>query len=311
VININLTSREKTMNFIDLIKKFPDEKSVIDHFITIRYPEGIKCNHCGSTKVYQKRKYPKVFNCNGCDSTFSIFKDTIFEKTSTDLRKWVYAIHLFLNSKKGISGYQLQREIKVTYKCAWRMLHQIRKAMGNKEQDQFARTVIEMDETYIGGKPRKDNNNDDNNTPNKRGRGTKKHPVVGIADRINNKIHAKVAQLNKKGKKLSGIQLLDILDKVCKDECNVVITDEFSGYNRFSKTKHVHLRIDHSKEYTNGFIHTNNIESFWAVLKRGIYGIYHHVSIEYLQNYINEFCFRFNNRKNGNMFDMVLKQAVL
>ncbi len=299
------------MYFFEFLEKFPTEEKVIEHFITIRYSKGIKCNHCGSVKVYQRNKTPKCFDCNECKNTFSVFKDTIFEHSSTDLRKWMYAIHLFLNGKKGISGYQLQREIKVTYKCAWRMLHQIRTAMGNKEHAKFNKTIIEMDETYVGGKPRKNNNKDDKD--NKRGRGTKKTPVVGIVDRVNGKVIAKIAIPNKEGKKLSGIQLLKMLDQYCKDENTILITDEFKGYNTVSKkTDYIHFRIDHTKEFSNGFIHTNNIESFWAILKRGIYGIYHHVSIEWLQNYINEFCFRFNHRKNSYvMFDLVLTQAVL
>lgn len=301
------------MNFIEFLEKFPTEEKVIEHFVSVRYKKGIKCNHCGSKKVYQRKKTPKLFDCNGCGGTFSVLKGTIFEKTTTDLRKWMYAIHLFLNGKKGISGYQLQREIKVTYKTAWRMLHCIRTAMGNKELQKFNKTIIEMDETYVGGKPCKNKNHDNNDDDIKRGRGTKKTPVVGVMDRLNKEIYAKVAKANAKGKKLSGIQLLDILDKFCKDEKSIVITDEFKGYNPLSKkTNHIHLRIDHSKAYSNGFIHTNNIESFWAILKRGIYGIYHHVSVEWLQNYVNEFCFRFNHRKNsGVMFDLVLTQAVL
>jgi len=295
------------MTFLELIEKFPTEKSVIDHFLTIRYKDGACCHHCGSFKVYQRHKNPKVFDCNDCKSSFSPFAGTIFEKTSTDLRKWMYAIHLFLNGKKGISGLQLQREIKVTYKTAWRMLKQIRIAMGNTANPEFSQTILEMDETYIGGKPRKNNNDD---KPNKRGRGTSKHPVIGISDRINKKVHAKIAKLNKKGKKLSGIQLLKILDEVNKENDSVIITDEFKGYNILSNINKFHLRVDHTKEYSNGPIHTNNIESFWATLKRGIYGIYHHVGVDYLQYYVNEFCFRWNNRKHPNMFDLVLEQAV-
>lgn len=154
--------------------------------------------------------------------------------------------------------------------------------------------------------PGKDNRNRDNS--HKRGRGTKKMPVVGIIDRNKKKIYARVALPNKDGKKLTGMQLLSILNEVCKQD-STIITDEFSGYNILRKTNHVRLTIDHSKEFAHGMIHTNNVESFWATLKRGVYGIYHHVSIKYLQNYVNEFCFRYNNRDN-NMFDMVLKQSI-
>ncbi len=116
----------------------------------------------------------------------------------------MYAIHLFLNSKKGISGLQLQREIGVTYKTAWRMLQQIRLAMGNVEHKDFIDTIVEIDETYIGGKPRKNNNHDDDDThTNKRGRGTSKTPVVGIVDRLNKQVYAKIAMPNEEGKKLT------------------------------------------------------------------------------------------------------------
>jgi len=303
------------MTFIDFIKKFPTEKAVIDYFLKIRYPNQVCCNHCGSTKVYQETSRPKVFSCNDCRSTFSPFKDTIFEKSSTDLRKWMYAIHLFLNSKKGISGYQLQREIGVTYKTAWRMLKQIRLAMGNAEHQEFINAIVEIDETYIGGKPRKENNHDDNDNnppavPNKRGRGTKKTPVVGVVDRTNKTIYARVAMPNKEGKKLTGKQLLNILNKVCKPENkNTIITDEFRSYNFLTGKNYIHLQVDHQKVFAEGDTHTNNIESFWATLKRGVYGIYHHVSLDYMQKYVDEFCFRYNNR-NGNMFDLLLKQAI-
>ncbi|MCL1820353.1 MAG: transposase [Oscillospiraceae bacterium] len=129
------------------MKRFPTENKVIDYYVTVRYPNGVSCNHCGSIKVYQEMKHPKVFHCNGCNNNFSPFKDTIFEKSSTDLRKWMYAIHMFLNGKKGISGLQLQREIGVTYKTAWRMLQQIRLTMGNAESKEYLDTIVEIDET--------------------------------------------------------------------------------------------------------------------------------------------------------------------
>jgi len=169
------------MNYKEFMKKFPDEKTIIDYFIKIRYPEGIKCPVCGNEKVYQKKDRLRVFDCNFCGRSFSIFKDTIFEKTTTDLQKWFFAIHLVLNAKKGISAKQLQREIGVTYKTAWRILHQIRQAMEDKNNEDFFDTIVEIDETYIGGKPRKTNKRDDDIKG--RGRGTKKTPIIAVVDR--------------------------------------------------------------------------------------------------------------------------------
>ena len=305
------------MTFMDFMKKFATEKKIVEHFLTVRYGDSPSCNHCGSGRVYLRKTSIKILDCNSCNNTFSPFKDTIFEKSSTDLRKWFYAIHLFLNGKKGISGLQLKREIGVTYKTAWRMLQQIRLAMGNGEHREFYNTIVEMDETYVGGKPRKKNSKDDDNNdsppapPNKKGRGTNKTPVVGVVDRNNKQVFARVAIPNAKGQKLTAKQLIEILKTVSKQENgNIVITDEFKSYNPLSRNKFVHLRIDHSKAFSDGDIHTNSAESFWAILKRAVYGIYHHVSIEYLQRYVDEFCFRWNNR-DKDMFGLVLRQSIL
>lgn len=291
------------MTFLQFNELFPTEDEVIRYFINIRYDEVI-CPHCKSHKVYRRHDQPKVFTCKNCNNSFSIFKGTILEKTSTDLRKWFYSINLFMNAKKGVSACQLQREVGVTYKTAWRILKQIRMAMGNEHIRKFVNTIIEMDKTYVGGKPRKSG-------MNKRGRGTNKTPVIGAVDRNNKQIHCRVALPNEESKALSSKQLLSVLENVCKRQ-NIVITDEFRGYNILEYTQHFHYVINHSAgEYSdkNG-VHTNNIEGFWATLKRGIIGIYHHISVKYLQNYVNEFCFRYNNR-NRNMFDITLKQSVL
>ena len=300
------------MTFLELMNKFPTEEKVIQYFLKIRYPDGVSCNHCGSTKVYQEKKRQKVFGCNDCVNCFSPFKNTIFEKSSTDLRKWMYAIHLFLNGKKGISAMQLQREIGVTYKTAWRMLHQIRLAMGNADNPEFINAIVEIDETYIGGKPSKRDDDDDKPAPpSKRGRGTDKTPVIGVVGREEKQVYAKVAIPNAKGQKLTAGQLMEVLRTVAKsDDCNVIITDEFRGYDPLAANNYVHLRIDHSKGYSDGDIHTNTMESFWATLKRGVYGTYHHISTKHMQKYVNEFCFRYNNRK-VNMFDLVMKQSIL
>jgi len=161
------------MNYKEFLKKFPDDKSAIEYFMKFKFPEGAICPNCKRKEVKRRKDNPKFYHCNFCNYDFSIFKDTIFEKTSTDLRSWFYAIHLFLNAKKGISAKQLQREIGVTYKTAWRILHQIRKAMEDKENDKFYETIVEIDETYVGGKPRKSNKRDDD----KGGKGLKE---VGV-----------------------------------------------------------------------------------------------------------------------------------
>jgi transposase-like protein len=300
------------MNYKEFLKRFPTEKAIIDYFIKIRYPEGIKCNHCGSDKVYHRSKEYKMFDCNGCGRGFSVFTDTIFQHTSTNLQAWFYAIHLFLNAKKGISAKQLQREIGVTYKTAWRILKQIRQAMEDKNHDNLYETIVEIDETYIGGKPRKTNKKDNDLKGGglKRGRGTKKIPIVAVVNREEKKIFAKVALANRKGQKLTGKQLIGILNQICKGN-NIVISDEFRSYNKLKDTDYIHLMIDHTKMFCDGDIHTNTVESFWAIVKRAIYGIYHKVSVKYLQQYINEFSFRYNNRNINESFDLILKNAII
>ncbi len=299
------------MNYKEFMKKFPDDKTIIDYFIQIRYPEGIRCPHCKNEKVYQKKERLKVFDCNFCGRSFSIFKDTIFEKTSTDLQKWFFAIHLVLNAKKGISALQLQREVGVTYKTAWRMLHQIRQAMEDRNNEDFFDTIVEIDETYIGGKPRKKNKRDDDEPPLKRGRGTKKTPIIAVVDRQEKKIFARVAHPNRKGQKLTGRQLINILNQVCSGKNVTVISDEYRGYDKLKGTDYIHLRIDHNKMFVDGDVHTNTIESFWAIVKRAFYGTYHRISVKYLQEYINEISFRYNNRNIDSSFDLVLKNAIL
>ena len=182
------------MTFMELLLLFPTEKMLVDYYVKIRYGDTPVCNHCGSMKVYQRTEHAKLYDCNDCHNTFSLFKGTIFEKSSTDMRKWMYAIHLLLNDNKDISGYQLQREIGVTYKTAWRILQQIRLTMGNRKTDAFIETIIKINKTYVDGKDRKKNedayNHDKNN---KSGRDTKKTPTVGVIDCENKKIYSKVS----------------------------------------------------------------------------------------------------------------------
>lgn len=188
--------------------------------------------------------------------------------------------------------------------------------MGKEEFREAFETIVEIDETYVGGKPRKKNRRDeevDDEHKSKRARGRSKTPIIGVKERSTVKVHAVVANFNDEGKKLSGKQLFSILKKLCKDSTRVV-TDQFSAYdilNKENEKNFVRIKVDQSVSFSdfNG-IHTNGIESFWAVLKTGLYGIYHNVSVKYLQNYVNEFCFGMNNRDNDVAFEKLMQLAV-
>ena len=187
------------------------------------------------------------------------------------------------------------------------MLRLIRTSMIDNATKKYFKDIVEMDETYVGGKPRKFCTQG----KNKRGRGTKKTPVVGVVDRLQKRVYAKIALPNSEGQKLTGKQLLGIIEEVCITKKVKVITDEFRSYNILTRKGYDHERVDHRKEFVIGSTHTNTIESFWAILKRGVYGIYHSISVKYMQNYLNEFCFRYNNRDESQAFDVILDQAIL
>lgn len=299
------------MTYFEFTKQFPNENTAIDFIVSLKYKNGYICPKCGCVhnKIYHQHYDPRKLYCKNCNSEFSALVGTIFENTHLDLRMWLYAINLCMISRKGISALQLQRELGMgSYRSAWRMLHLIRKAMGKEEYKETFDAILEIDETYVGGKPRKENkhyrDNDDINK-HKRGRGTSKTPVVGVTERNTGKIKAIVAFPNKEGKKLTGKQLLAVLDKVSKKN-TTVITDQLKGYNILdgkTKKEYIHIKVDHSVTYSLGNgINTNSIESCWAVLKRSLYGIFHHVSVKYLQEYVDEFCFRLNNRNYNDAF---------
>ena len=213
------------MNYFEFTKRFPDENSAIDFIVATKYKDGYVCPKCGCIHkgIYHQNYDRRKLYCNNCKSEFSALKGTIFENTHLDLRMWLYAMNLVIISRKGISALQLKRELGMgSYQSAWRMLHQIRKAMEKEEYKETFEAIVEIDETYVGGKPRKDNNHSDDNKDNsnenkpKRGRGTSKTPVIGVKERNTGKVHAVVANYNEEGKQLSGKQLFNVLKKVCK-----------------------------------------------------------------------------------------------
>ena len=307
------------MTFFEFQKRFPTELSALNFIVSIKYTNGYHCPKCGCIHkgIYRSNVRTKILHCNNCNSEFSILAGTIFESTHLDLRMWLYAINLVIVAKKGISACQLQRELGMkSYKGAWRMLHLIRQAMAKEEYNNVFEAVVEIDETYVGGKPRKRNKHNEKETDdnfNKRGRGTSKTPVIGVKERSSGKVHAVVANFNAEGKQLSGKQLFSVLKNVCKDG-TTVMTDQYSGYNILDKENEknfIRVKVDHSVTYSLGNgVHTNGIESFWAIVKRGIYGIYHHVSVNYMQRYMDEFCFRLNHRKCDDAFDSLVGLAL-
>jgi len=280
------------MNLLQLFTKFQDNQQAITYLEQIRWKDGVICTKCSSNKTCKHREKTKTrWQCWNCHHVFSVTVGTIFHHSHVPLNKWFMLIALMLNAKKGLSSLQASRDLGLRPMTTWSMMHRTRKAMAT-DQLELLKGIVEMDECYIGGKPRKENkkDDDDNNKGNPRGRGTKKEAVVGAVERNGNVKIEQVskAMLNKKG-------LLAFVRKNMDITETLLVTDEYKAYNNMGKTI-AHYSINHSYEYARGDIHTNTIESFWAILKRGIIGQFHKVSKKYLQQYLDEFEYRYNRR---------------
>jgi len=287
------------MDIVEIFEIFPDQDSCIHHLEKVRWGKKPKCPYCKSTNSTPMPKQTR-HHCNNCNTSYSVTVGTIFHHTHLDLQKWFLAICLILNAKKGIAARQLARDLHVNKDTAWRIDMKIREAMMEREQRTILQGLVEMDETYIGGKPRKGTG------PHKRGRGTKKTPVVGMVER-KGKVKAEVI----KNRKLDGKSLNSLVRRNIDIENSTLFTDEFSGYFGIKKIM-PHKVIDHTKWYVDGDKHTNTIESFWALLKRGIMGQYHKVSLRYLPKYIDEFSYRWNNRNidSDALFFSTIQRAI-
>ena len=289
------------MNIITIFKKFPTQKTCIEFIEQARWGSIPTCPYCQSTHTKKDKEGFRHY-CYTCKTSFSVTVQTIFHHTHMPLQKWFLAISLILNAKKGISALQLSRDIEVNKNTAWRIAMQIRKSMNQAGHNNLLAGIVEMDETYVGGKPRRGGGGD----KPKRGRGTKKTPVIGAVER-GGRVKAKVVKKDKmKGKNLRAFvkETVDISN-------SHLMTDEYKGYLRMSKIV-PHSVIKHQKWYVEGNIHTNTIESFWALLKRGMFGQFHSVSKKHLQKYVDEFCYRYNLREveKADAFDMTLNLAL-
>lgn len=288
-------------SLFELMDHFTTEEVCEEYLATIRWNGNPTCPYCESDKVKVLNGTTKRLKCYGCKKQFGVKVGTIFHDTKISLRKWFIAVYIITAHKKGISSHQLSRDLKVTQKTAWFMLHRVREAY-NQNAEMFS-DEVEIDETYIGGK--ESNKHAHKKTPGTQGRSTKtKTAILGILNRNGNVYASPVLDT----KRTTILPIL--LDKI--ERGSTVYTDEYRPYRSLAKD-FIHDFVKHNTaEYVKGLAHTNNIEGFWAILKRGIIGIYHQISSKHLFRYVNEFSFRYNNRKisDASKFDVALTNAV-
>lgn len=282
------------MNLLTIFTKFPDQEACIEYLERVRWGDGPHCPHCGSFNVARKEDSGRVgrWNCHACNSSFNVLSGTIFEKTRIPLQKWFLAIGLVVNAKKSLSSFQLARDLDMNQKSAWYMQQRIRAAMLTKESE-LLQGIVEADETYVGGKPRKRNRRDDDK-PNKRGRGTKKTPIVGAVER-GGRVVARVAH------DLTGKGLVRFLRNSIDPSGSLLITDELAAYNAAGSIFNRAV-INHREAYADGATHTNTIEGFWALIKRAWYGSHHHYTKRYMPLFVAESCWKYNQRRNADPF---------
>jgi transposase-like protein/ribosomal protein L24E len=283
----------KTYTIKDFDKQFPDEDTCLEYLKQARWSNGIYCEKCQKITTHYRIANRKVYSCNFCGSHVSPTAGTIFHKSDTPLRSWFHAIFLMASTKTGISAKQLERELGVTYKTAWRMFNQIRKLMDEGVNPLCGQ--VEVDETYIGGVRR-----------GKRGRGASgKTIVMGLVERNGNAITKVVPNVK------SNTLLPMIEARVSKTNQTVVFTDELPSYNHVESLGYAHEIVQHAaKQYVSGIAHVNTIESLWSTIKRGIDGVNHSVSPLYLQSYLDSYVYRYNHRKDETpMFQSLLYRA--
>lgn len=274
----------------EMIAHFPTEQSCIDYMTAIRWQERRSCPYCGSERVYTF-KDKRTHKCADCRQKFSIKVGTIFEDSKIPLQKWFMAIYLITSHKKGISSIQLGKDIGVTQKTAWFMNHRLREATKSKAFLAPLKNTVEVDEAYIGGKEK--NKHADKRTPGTQGRNTQtKAAVVAIVER-----HGDVRAFHVPDTEKQTLHGLVTNNVALGSKVN---TDEYRSYQGL-RFFYLHGSVDHiGGKYVIGDVHTNTAESFFALFKRGVYGIYHSISKKHLQKYLQEFCFRYNIRAEQN-----------
>ena len=268
------------MNLVGVIDQYSDDASCRAYLEELRWPNGVECPRCrGNVSRIAERNQ---FDCNSCRYQFSVTAGTLFHDSHLPLRKWFLAIYLICESKKGISAKQLQRMLSVSYKTAWYLSHRIRDAMGDDDQP-LLNGIVEVDETYIGGKRRHVG----------RGYTGNKAVVVGAVER-GGEVRLKVVGSKDRA------TLQAFIDKHSAPD-TMIFTDDYAVYDYLPPERH--QEVNHSaEEWVRGDVHTNTVEGVWSLFKRSVVGSYHKVSIKHLPAYLDEMEFRFNGRDNPFLF---------
>ncbi len=279
------------MTYSRFLELFPDNDAALEHLKQRYFPDGTECPKCGKASKFHRIKGRSAYSCQYCGHHVYPTAGTIFHKSTVSLQLWFYAIYLMSSTRCGVSAKQLEREIGVTYKTAHRMFKQIRTLLSDEGDGPLGGEgeKVEVDETFYGGKPRAAEKR------NKEGRlRTYYRPnVVGMVER-GGRVRARIVPDRK----------LPTLDKAVKAHVlpeSVLVTDDYVAYQTISRGYYSsHERINHSaKVYVDGDVHTNTIEGFFGIFKNSIRGTHHAISVQYLQNYLDEHTFRYNRRNSG------------
>ena len=284
----------KTFTVQEFFKRFPDDDTCLDHLMKVRHGEAVDCPKCERHGKFHRVKKRPLYECAWCGHQISPMAGTPFERSHTALQKWFYALYMFTTSRHGVAAKELQRQLGVTYKTAWRMGHEIRKYMADVDGDPPLTGHVEIDEAYVGGKRPK--------IKGFTGRGAKgKTVVMGILER-GGEVFTKVVPTA--GRKSLIPPIVERLKPGTR-----ISTDEWGPYQILSSLGYDHQTVDHgSKEYARGDVHVNSVEGFWSQLKRSIRGTHVWVSGKHLPKYLGEFEYRYNMRKVPElMFDRLLR----
>lgn len=280
---------------------YTDQTKAREHLEAVRWPDGPYCPHCGEaeaiTKLKGKSHRPGVYKCRSCRKPFSVTVGTVFERSKIPLNKWLLATELITASKKGMSAHQMHRMLGVTYKTAWFMAHRIREAMRELNPSPLGgqNKTVEADESYVGGKAA---NRAFKEPP-------KKEAVFALVERDGRMRSFHVPEVN--AKTLRPILVTQI------ERNSYLMTDEAPAFVSVGREYAGHGTVNHSvKEYVRGsFWHTNTVENYFSIMKRGITGVYHHVSQQHLRRYLGEFDFRYNERASLGVTDTERRDKAL